>query len=783
MLNGDFSACPTYPATIRDPLSNAPFPNKRIPLTRFSTPSLNIVKLLPTSTDPCGLAKFGAIQQVNEYQVLGRMDYQISDRQSFFGRYMATTYLKPASYSFSNNILDTAEATGLGLDNLSQTFAIGHTFLISPTAVNTFRGSANRVAVYRFNDDYFDPCDIGVQRWSCLVPHQTVVTVTGGFSVGAGTNINALFIPTNYTLSDDVSLTRGSHQLMFGFAGNRYQHTQKANVFAAGTFSFTGLPAATGLGMSDFMIGQVGALTQGSPNTVFTTKWGYGLYAQDTWKVSRRLTLNLGLRWEPFLPQRLNNGAVYNFSWDKFNAGVRSTVFTRAPAGLTYAGDPGFQGLTGVNNRFNQFGPRVGLAFDPRGDGKMSIRASGGIGYDFPNIQIMSTPATAPPFGNSLQNLPGPFNFADPWSTFPGGNPFPAPFGADAAFIPYGNFVAQQPDAKGTTVYSWNLSIQRQIGNGGLISATYVGNQTTHLWVSMQLNPAQIVPGPLGTCPAGVTTGCNSTNNTNQRRLASLIKPAEGQSIGFMDQFESGGTSNYHGLILSAQKRLSSGISLNANYTWSHCIGDVPIGSLVGGNGGTYMDNNNRRRDRGNCFTGTLDGGQALDRRHILNFTAVLESPRFSDRTVRMVASGWRLSSSYRFLSASYLTAATGIDFALTGQAGQRPNLILNDPLCASRSTSCWINPAAFAQPAPGTLGNLGRSNIPGPGFYGVDMALSRVFRVREGMSLEARGEAFNMTNSIRLNAPTLGRNSPQFGQILTAQDPRIMQVALKFGF
>jgi hypothetical protein len=779
MLRGDFSGCSTYPATIRDPLSNAPFANKQIPVSRFNTPALNIVKLLPTSVDPCGQTKFGPITKSNEYQVLGRVDYQINEKQTFFGRYMASAYLQPSSYAFSKNILDTAQG---GLDDLSQTFAIGHTYLISPSTINTFRGSANRVAVFRFSDDYFDPCDIGV-KFSCLVPHQTVVNVTGGFGIGAGTNIFASFVPTNYTLSDDVSMIRGSHQLGFGFSGFKYQHSQKANVYSSATFGFSGLPTATGLGMSDFLLGQVSSMTQGSPNTVFTTKFGYGLYAQDAWKVSRRLTVNLGLRWEPFLPQRLNNGAVYTFDWARFNSGVRSTVFTKAPLGLLYAGDPGFPGKTGVNNRYDMFAPRVGVAFDPKGDGKTSIRASFGVAYDFPNIQIMSTPATAPPFGNALTGIPGPLNFSDPWSTYPGGNPFPAPFSSTAPFVQNGAFVAQQADAKATTVYSWNLALQHQFGASWLVSATYLGNQTSHIWVSLQLNPAVIVPGPLTGACAATATNCNSTANTNARRIASLAKPQEGQYISNMDQFESGGTASYNGLILHTEKRLSKGVNVNVNYTWSHCIGDVTIGSLVGGAGGTYEDANNRRRDRGNCQTGTLDGTQALDRRQNLSFSAVFQSPRFENRIARMAGTGWTLATAYRILSGAYQTASTGIDFALTGAAGQRPNQILPDPLCANPSPSCWINPAAFAQPANGTLGNLGRSNIPGPGYYGADMALSRVFKVREKMNLEVRGEAFNVSNSFRAGPVTTGRNSSQFGQILTALDPRIMQVALKFVF
>ena len=133
-------------------------------------------------------------------------------------------------------------------------------------------------------------------------------------------------------------------------------------------------------------------------------------------------------------------------------------------------------------------------------------------------------------------------------------------------------------------------------------------------------------------------------------------------------------------------------------------------------------------------------------------------------------------------------TVTTGIDFQLSGSNNQRPNPILTNPLCDDPRPSCWINPAAFAQPALGTLGNSGRSSIPGPGFWEIDTALSRIFRVREGRTVELRAEAFNLTNSFRAGSPgmptvTTARNSPQFGQILTAQDPRIMQLAMKFVF
>ncbi|MCU1335281.1 MAG: hypothetical protein JWO19_862, partial [Bryobacterales bacterium] len=196
MLAGDFSACSTFPATLKDPTAaGGIFPGKQIPVTRFNQQALNIVKLLPKSNSPCGDTPFGPVIQTNEYQVLGRVDYQLSSRQQIFGRYMATTFLQPASFALSHNLLDSASG---GLDDLAQTFAIGHTYLISPTVVNAFRGSVNRVAVHRFNDPYFSGCDIGV-KMTCFVPNQTVVTVSSGPNIGIGTAIQASFIPTDYT--------------------------------------------------------------------------------------------------------------------------------------------------------------------------------------------------------------------------------------------------------------------------------------------------------------------------------------------------------------------------------------------------------------------------------------------------------------------------------------------------------------------------------------------------------------------------------------------------------
>lgn len=789
MLAGNFG--PWEAACNGNKTLGAPYVNNVLPASLISPQALAIAKLLPPPTnpnDPCGKVIYGAVVQINQHQILGRTDYQINQKHSLFGRYMATTYLQPPAYSLTKNIL--ASPSG-GLNDLAQSATIGYTYLISPSTVNVFKVAFNRVGVHRDNNDYFSGCDIGVDMY-CYIPHQTVVTITGGPSIGIATAIQASFIPTTYTLADDVNVVRGAHQFAFGATAFRYQSSSNANVYSAGSFGFTG--TATGAGLADFIAGQLDTFTQGVPNTLFVTKWYVGAYAQDTWKISPHLIATLGTRWEPFLPQHVNNGAIYSFSLARLEAGIKSTVFQNAPPGLLYAGDPGFPDKSGINNRYDQFAPRLGLAWDPLGDGKTSIRASFGMSYDFPNVMIYSTEATAPPFGDQT-TVTGPEPFATPYANLAGGNFLPVTFSANAPFTPAGTYVAVQPNMKATTVYNWNLAIQRQLTPNWFVSATYLGTQTDHLWVSYQLNPGTLIPGApiVASCPATSTTQ-NCTANLQARRVISLLNPAIGKYLGPVDQFDSSGTASYNAMILLVHHTLARHVSMDANYTWSHCIGDATQASTIGAAEAGLLEPNNRAFDRGNCQTSTLGGTFGLDRRQIVNFTAVAQSPAFSNRVLRVAATGWTLAGSLRASTGGFLTPTYSTDIQLSGSGGQRPNQVLADPLCPNPGPSCWINPAAFAAPAPGTLGDLGRSNVPGPGFWELDMSLFRAFRIREHQHIDFRVDAFNLTNSYRAGVPsglttsggsgvTTTVNSAQFGQILTAMDPRILQVAGSFVF
>jgi hypothetical protein len=270
--------------------------------------------------------------------------------------------------------------------------------------------------------------------------------------------------------------------------------------------------------------------------------------------------------------------------------------------------------------------------------------------------------------------------------------------------------------------------------------------------------------------------------------------------FGYMEQLDSGGTGSYHGLALAVTKRLSRGLLVNTNYTWSHCISDLSIGDSTGNAGAGMLIPTNRRNDRSNCQSNEIGGTFSSDRRHIFNTTVVYEVPRFSNRSLSMVLSGWKLSEIFRTTSAYLVTPGLPSDVSLTMESAaiQRPLQVLQDPLCPNPgpAPSCWINPAAFKTPDLGTLSPMGRNNIPGPRLWTFDTALSREFAVGERGRLEFRGEAFNVTNSMRpgISLPSLAAGasglgliyapgSATFGQITSSQDPRILQLALRYSF
>ena len=794
MLAGDFTQFASAACNTRGNVTlAAPFVNNRIDPALFSPPAVKVAQKLPPATDPCGRSTYQRLYKPTDSQWIGKSDWQVTQNHSLFGRYMATTFLAEPSYQGPDaegpggNIL--ASTLG-GRDNLTQSVVLGDTLVMSNTVVNNLRVSYTRAHVSRSHTDTFGPQDIGVNAYSYL-GHYEIIAVTGGFSIGTGTEAFATFKTNMYSIADDLTMVRGNHQWGVGGAAAFSGWKNLNNVRSAGNFTFDG--AATGLGLADFMVGRPFQYLQSLPYTQDITQTYIGVYGQDTWKVSDRVTMNYGARWEPWFPQQHQNNAIYNFSPERFKAGQKSTVFPQAPSGFTYVGDEGFAGKAGMLTQWLNVNPRVGVAWDPAGDGRMSVRAGYGLNSDFVTGLFFFDSAQVPPFGLEQRLLrPGIGTFEDPFLGSGAPNPFPATLTADSPFPPSSPFIQTPSDRENTRVHAWNTSVQRQIGDNMAVSATYLGSRMMNLWGVVTGNPGTIPAGASATGPCTLRTvnGLQTFANCSQapldtRREITQLDPVEGRLIGFLDYFTDYGWQQYHGLQLSFQKRAVSGLSTSVNYTWSACEGLISQGQATSAVGGGYMlpvsllnppaDAEARfESDKGAC---------ANSPSHIFNSTASVETPRFANATARVLASGWRLSGIFRASSGLALNITSGIDRALTGNtAVQRPNQVLDDAYGA-RTLDNWFNAAAFAQPALGTYGTVARNAYEGPGNRTLDLSLVRSFRFMESHRIEARIEAFNAFNWFRWGTPVTAINNANFGRILTAGDPRVMQFAVKYQF
>ncbi len=800
-VNGDFTALasPACNNGVQKNLSAAAgFNNNMIAPSLMSVVARNMMKTFPVTNDPCGKVTYPLVADQDENLYVAKIDYQISDKQSIFGRFMAGHLGEASTYDGANPLsLNTAAFVDFdyGLN-------IGHTYIFSPNLISSFRIGANRTNVVKTLDNYTSLAGFG----SIMTPlggNTENVTVTGAFTVGGGNaSLGASHNGPMPSILEDLTWNKGSHQIQFG--GGIFQ--QRLNFFAGlqaiGGPSFDG--SQTGLALADFMTGKMVTWSQGTVYGFYLRQFYNALYIQDTWKVTPRLTLNYGVRWEPFQASYNNRQENETFNPAAFAAGIHSTQFVNAPAGLFFPGDSQYPcGSSLTCSDFKKFFPRVGLAWDPQGNGKMTIRAAYGMFGDRASLLNGTAGYFSAPFGNQITLSGG--NVDNPWATFPGGNPMPA----ISQFQGIGTYSHQTPfytgDAyvtwplngyKPTYMNQWNLSIQRQMGKDWLLTANYVGNNTIHMLSAEQINQGVFMG--LGSCQLynnNVLTTyptCSTTTNTQARRVLTIQNPAIGQYYSTVATVDDGGTAEYEGLYVSAQKRLSHGLTAQANYTWSHCISD-PYDFNSGSTGLAVPGN--RREWRSNCI--------GIDLRQLFVLNLVATTPKFSNRWARIIGSNWQIAPLLELKSATFFTAFVGTDRALTGVGSQTPNQVLADPYPANQTLSNWLNAAAFTPAAPGTYGNLGYNNLKGPGIFQLNVALSRNFLIGEKRYIQVRAEAFNLPNHVNGFAPGvapintgIGANTTLTSATATqvtsdisgnngglAGDYRVVQVAMKFVF
>jgi carboxypeptidase family protein len=776
MLAGDFTAFASAACqggagvTLR-----APFVGNRISPALLSPAALNLAGRLPTTTDPCGETLYSIPLDRSEAQYVGRVDYQVNANHSIFGRYMATTDDTLAAFSRTNNPLTTTEPA---LDNLQQALTLGDTQVFGTNAVNSLRFAFTSTHVDRQNA-FFDPSDLGARAYS-YIPDQMTLNVTGGFDIGASTAAKGIAQNNTYAVNNDLSLIKGSHQLGIGLSVAYWKVDQQTWARGSGQWTFTG--QATGVGMADFLLGRVAVLDHSGLTGITFDQRYVGAYLQDTWRTNERITINGGVRWEPFFSQNLLRGAIARFDREAFARNVISMQFRNAPAGLIYPGDPGFpDGATGLNTKWMNFAPRAGIGWDVHGNGRLAIRSSYGLSFDYPTGEFMSNPAAAPPYGNRVRLTDPPGGFDNPYGHLPGGDPHPIVPGPNTEFPSSGTFASIDPGLNAPRVQSWNVTVEQQLGTNWQASASYLGRYSDRLWGFQAVNYGVFMG--LGPCTInGVAFAvCTTNGNLQQRRVLSLSgeNPRSAALVGILDEYTNDGDQSYRGMRLSIQRRAATGLSFSANYTLSRCYGlDMGTAAQFGA---TYTDPTNPENDRGYCDQ---------DRTHLANATVGIETPQFGNRALRTIASGWGVSAILSARSGSRLSVTTGVDTAFSGVSNQRANQVSDDVYGepqedAQGRLANYLNRAAFVAPAPGTVGTSMRNGIVGPSYWnGINLGLRRLITLTGTQNLELRLEAFNLLNTFSWDPPTSNLASGQFGRLTTQDgDPRIMQFGIKYGF
>lgn len=739
---GNFSGL--LPKTIRDPVTNQPYPGNIIPASQFnpiSTYIINNALPLPSS----GNRIFVAVpNNTDDHQITTRGDHSFSERNRISGRYYKSWAESPAFLDQKNVLAQTS-----GGNWFNESVSITDTHIFSPTIVNQ--------ALFSFT--HTDGAFIPIQPTKSLVDlgakysndpiYKWQINVSGYFNIDtADTN---RFPRRERQFVDTVRWTHGKHQVTMGGDYSRGHNEAINNFRANGQWTFGGTSLYTNDSLADFLIGRFNTLTQGVGEYKNTNTTHLGMFFQDSMKLTRRLTVDLGVRWEPFFPFTDDDGKL-----GVWRPGVQSQRYTNAPLGVLYVGDPGVAD-SGVPPTWNNFAPRVGFAWDVAGDGKTSVRGGYGIFYDYPNALSTNSQADQAPFGTVLTSNGNLVNsFTDPYAGTV--NPFPQSLNPpkNAIFPQFSTQFVYVEDFRNPYVQSWNLTLERQLFGGFVIRTSYAGSKATRLASPRELNPAVYAPG--------VTTA-----TTNQRRP---YAPAMGST----PILESAGNSTYHSLQTTLERRFQKGLTVLANFQYSKAIDDSSANKQ---NGNARTNPANQRFDKGPAD---------FYRKFIFNLSGLYELPIHPAQPVmRSLIGGWQLNAIASVNTGAPFTVTSGVDNALTGAGGQRADLVGNPYFSGERDhqaiISQYLQASAFAPNAIGTYGTLGRNVFIGPGYANVDLGVVKDFAPQERIKAQLRFEMFNALNHANFANPSSARNSVTFMQITSAGDPRILQLALRFRF
>jgi len=743
---GNFSASKTKPT---DPNNgNAPFPGGVIPTNRLDPTAMNILNTyIPTANLPGNIWQGQVPSPYDTNEALIKIDHSFSDRNLLSASYYET--------SGNNSVLPGGNLpwSMQAFNWRQQNINASDTFTINPNTVNQFWVTYTRNFGGRLNTPQISLHDLGSTFEPQGTPSLPQITVTGYFTLAqsiagpvAGTNF--------YSTRDSLSYTHGRHTLKFGGELALDKDVQQTLLNNYGVFSFSGAKTANAL--SDYLTGLPVTMNQDAPITALDNFWLASLFAQDDFRVTPRLTLNLGIRWEIQTPPTdpFNREGT-------FEQGVQSQVLkgSGVPAGLLVVGDPGI-GPGIVSTQLAHFAPRVGLAFDPFGDGKTSIRAAAGVFYGSVSGNEWNSTSNYQPFAvreqfNNIQSL------SNVYGLFPGGvSPYPYSYNpSNPTFIYPAEIYGMSPAFRWPYTYQLNFSVQRQITGSFSISVAYVGSLARRLPFAYDEN-----------YPYYNSTA--TTGNVNNRR------PIDSGELAQIFLVQSMENTAYNGLQITAEKRMGHHVSAKGFYSFSKDIEDVELDNNTT-NGGA-QDYRNLAEDRGLSDN---------DRRHTMVSEVIWNMDYFGKTNpfLRNVINGWQLSAIATLQSGLPFTVTTGKDNNLDGNTNDRGNVMGSPILDPHRGqaivTGEWFNTAVFTSPANGADGTTGRNALTGTGAKNIDMGIFRNFKFRERMTLQARGEFTNAFNIVNLQNPTTTMSSSLFGQIRTASAMRQVQLGLRLTF
>ena len=762
---------------IYDPLSNqtlpggaitrTQFPGNRIPQSRWdpATTKLMAAYPLPVNTGRLNnyLAQLNQTQNWDQGDV--RVDHQITPNDNFFARWSIQHTTTTAPYTFpAVSIPGLPKPIGLGNEdsfagpafNPVQHAVASYVKVFSPRLINELRAGFNRF-VLDYTGEGFEAGGpnlgnlLGIPNANSHPLHTLVPIFNLGNYTGIGHSRSLpIFRRSNtFQYTDNLTYTVGAHTLKIGATFIRRQITEYQTNRGNGRFNFSrGFTTengggATGNEMASFLLGYAALVEQD-----FTLAWigargiEPGLYFADDYRVNRKLTLNLGLRWEYYSPfSEVSN------RWANFDA---------ATATVKIAGQNGVDSRAGINRDFKNFAPRFGFAYQLA----PSTVVRGGFGLFFnPNgnggalLRLERHVPFGPIYSQSNNNITVGTRVSD-------GFPAPPQVDFESAKNPSGGVIGVDPNYTSAYAEQFNLSVQHEVAPWKtLFTAAYVGNLGRRLGTTIDLN--QPFPGP---------------GAVNPRRAFFGVRPG----LAGITYAVSDGKSSYHAFQASANKRLSKGLSLLFGYTWSHTIDDV--GTEFGGGTGTPQDIRNRQADRGNSV---------YDMRHRATLSYTYQLPWGKGQQwlnqggfVNQILGGWQTNGVV--IMQSGLPFTVGSQNANTGGAGgSRPDFVRDGTLpSGQRSLNRWFDPTGYVTPQPYTFGNTGRDTLFGPGRYNIDMSLFKDFPIRERFLVQFRAEAFNVFNHPQFGQPNGTVESTQAGRITsTVGNPRQLQVALRIQF